>query len=576
MPSSITYWNRLEPRPRAVDLGEALAARAYDPAWLLARQWQLGEFQGEDAGAPAYVRVSTSTAPLTAWGEAGGAPSALHPVAPLEASLTAEPPSPDDLARAVEIGQTFERLLTDAGAAHLRPLFVAAYPIPDATEEDPRAARLRALWRDRAIDGQALWAAIQLPVPPPPPGVDLTPPPVPGVPWTVGAVWRGQAAAAVASLITWIERGLGGPRHGTPPGWQTETLSAKPAAYSAVSGVVPDAFTVNPDRRGDLDWFAFDRRTDAPPPAIPTGGAVKQVCAVIPGPVRFRGMPNERFWDFEDARFPIDAIRPDRRNLASMLLLDFMLVHGNDWYLVPFEQPCGSLCASEVTVVDVFGEATDVPRAESGAVGNGRFAMFAITDDSAALAPFHLVPRSCAASVQEGPPIEEVRFLRDEMANLVWAVEHTTQGTLGGGRRAADRPIAPTPSEAPLPPGAVLRYRLQSPVPRHWFPLQPVKLPAGHEVALELAGLLTADAATPTVPSPAGRILATDGATPLRVREEQVPREGTHVRRGYRRARGADGSTYVWLARTRRTGTGEGSADLRFDRAVDAPPPVGT
>ena len=107
MPSSITYWNRLEPRPRAVDLGEALAARAYDPAWLLARQWQLGEFQGEDAGAPAYVRVSTSTAPLTAWGEAGGAPSALHPVAPLEASLTAEPPSPDDLARAVEIGQTF-------------------------------------------------------------------------------------------------------------------------------------------------------------------------------------------------------------------------------------------------------------------------------------------------------------------------------------------------------------------------------------------------------------------------------------------------------------------------------------
>ncbi len=40
-------------------------------------------------------------------------------------------------------------------------------------------------------------------------------------------------------------------------------------------------------------------------------------------------------------------------------------------------------------------------------------------------------------------------------------------------------------------------------------------------------------------------------------------------------ARGADGSTYVWLARTRRIGTGEGSADLRFDRAVDAPPPAG-
>ncbi len=572
MPSSITYWNRLEPRPRAVDLSEALAARAYDPAWLLARQWQLGEFQGEDAGAPAYVRVSTSTAPLTAWGEAGGEAAPLLPAAPLESSLTAEPPSPDDLARAVEIGQTFERLLADAGAAHLRPLFVAAYPIPDTADDDPRAARLRALWRGRAIDGQALWAATRLPVPPPPPGADPTPAPSPGVPWTVGGVWRGQAAAAIASLTAWIEQGLGGPGQGAPPGWRTETLSAAPAVYSAVSGATPESFTANPDRRGDLDWFAFDRRLEAPSSAIPAGETLQQISAVIPGPVRFRGMPNERFWDFEDARFPIDAIRPDRRNLASMLLLDFMLVHGNDWYLVPFEQPCGSLCASEVTVIDVFGEATDVPRAESGTAGNGRFAMFAIADDSAALAPFHLVPRSCAAAVQEGPPIEEVRFLRDEMANLVWAVEHTTQGALGGGRRAADRPSAPAPSEAPLPPGAALRYRLQSPVPRHWFPLQPVKLAPSHEVVLELAGLLTTDAAAPTLPTPEGRILAAGGGTPLRVREEHVPREGTHVRRGYRRARGADGSTYVWLARTRRIGTGEGSADLRFDRAVEAPP----
>lgn len=44
-----------------------------------------------------------------------------------------------------------------------------------------------------------------------------------------------------------------------------------------------------------------------------------------------------------------------------------------------------------------------------------------------------------------------------EIGSRVWAVEHTTQGTLGGGRRAADRPIAPTPSEAPLPPGAAPR-----------------------------------------------------------------------------------------------------------------------
>ena len=570
MTSSITYWNRLEPRPRAADLSEALAARAYDPAWLLARQWQLGEFQGEDAGAPAFVRLTASVSPLTAWGVDGEAVRALVQAAPLEASVTAEPPSPDALARAVELGQTLERLLADAGVPEVRPLFRDAYPIAKVEDDDPRAARLRSLWRGRAIDGLAVWAAAQQPSPPPPPGVDLTPPPAPGVPWAVPATSRDQAATAVASLVAWIVSTLGAPGHGAPPGWQPETLSAVPRVYGMDPNANPVAFAVTPDRRGDIDWFAFDGHADVPS-GLPPATVVAQTVAVIPGPVRFRGMPNERFWDFEDARYAIDAIRPDRRNLASMILLDFMLVHGNDWYLVPFAQPTGTMCTSDVQVVDVFGVTTGIPRAEGGAAGSGRFAMFAVTDPSGAIAPYHLVSPSASASVQEGAPIEEVRFLRDEMANLVWAVEHSTEGTLGRARRAADRATAPVPAEAPLPAGASVRYRLQSPVPRHWFPLQPVKLPASDEVVLELAGLLTADSDEPIMPTAAGRILATEGTRPLRIREEQVPREGTHLRRVYRRARGSNGSTHVWLTRTRRVGTGEGSADLRFDNAVDAP-----
>ena len=34
-------------------------------------------------------------------------------------------------------------------------------------------------------------------------------------------------------------------------------------------------------------------------------------------------------------------------------------------------------------------------------------------------------------------------------------------------------------------------------------------------------------------------------------------------------ARGTDGANYVWVARTRGVGTGEGSAGLRYDRAID-------
>ena len=42
----------------------SVAARVFDPLWLMARQWQVGEFQGEDAGSPVIARVRAVTAPL--------------------------------------------------------------------------------------------------------------------------------------------------------------------------------------------------------------------------------------------------------------------------------------------------------------------------------------------------------------------------------------------------------------------------------------------------------------------------------------------------------------------------------
>src|SRR5512139_2066894 len=62
---SITSWMRLEPRSRDAEMNTSLQARVYDPLWLLARQWQLGEFQGEDNGSPVMARWRAETAQLT-------------------------------------------------------------------------------------------------------------------------------------------------------------------------------------------------------------------------------------------------------------------------------------------------------------------------------------------------------------------------------------------------------------------------------------------------------------------------------------------------------------------------------
>src|SRR5919109_5355931 len=58
---SAVLWNRLEGRPRSDDLTRPLRAEVRDPAWMLARQWQFGEFEGQDAGAPIQAKLFAHT-----------------------------------------------------------------------------------------------------------------------------------------------------------------------------------------------------------------------------------------------------------------------------------------------------------------------------------------------------------------------------------------------------------------------------------------------------------------------------------------------------------------------------------
>src|SRR5438093_13207430 len=93
---SITSWNRLEARPRSTDLTTALAARIRDPLWMLARQWQFGEFRGEDAAAPAFAQVTATQGRLLGW-HAGGEPDGQH-LQPLRGAVA---PDKRDLAKLV-------------------------------------------------------------------------------------------------------------------------------------------------------------------------------------------------------------------------------------------------------------------------------------------------------------------------------------------------------------------------------------------------------------------------------------------------------------------------------------------
>ncbi len=279
----------------------------------------------------------------------------------------------------------------------------------------------------------------------------------------------------------------------------------------------------------------------------------------MPAHVRFRGMPNAGFWDFERAGQDFGAVTTDLRDVAKLVFLEFLLVQGNDWYVLPLQQPTGTLCAIDrLTVRDVFGRDAEIVRAD-----DADWSLFSIST-ATARANYLLVPPTAAGALQAGAALEEVRFVRDEPACMAWAVEHHTQGALGTPRAGAERAKPPAATDSGR--GDALHYRVQTEVPENWFPLLPISIdPARGEVALELASLLRPATGTPILPS--GKILQPS----QRLREEQIPRPGLVIQRIPFRCRWTDGTSRSWIARTRTIGTGPASSGLRFDLAADGP-----
>jgi hypothetical protein len=157
----------------------------------------------------------------------------------------------------------------------------------------------------------------------------------------------------------------------------------------------------------------------------------------------------------------------------------------------------------------------------------------------------------------ESKPVEEVLFLRDEMANLAWGVERTTEGVTGDpeNRRETGAP-APTAPEREIP-----AWKLSTEVPDYWIPLVPVKT-GPDSIALRRGAMLRADGSL-RPQTARGRVLVPEQR--LDILEEEVPREGVRVTRSYQFTRWSGGQPLLWIGRRKRIGRGEGSSGLRFD-----------
>jgi len=168
----IVMWNRLEGRPRRPDFTRALKAEVRDPLWMLTRQWQMGEFIGEDAGSPVTAKVSWNTdAPTELHTAAGIKP--YDPNLPLEAVIEARPipfTSAGRLHNAdlrLALGRRWKRLLESNGYGTRVADFLTSYcftaPDPAAKSDFPITAHAAAWQTIPAIAARSIHGGALLP-----------------------------------------------------------------------------------------------------------------------------------------------------------------------------------------------------------------------------------------------------------------------------------------------------------------------------------------------------------------------------------------------------------------------------
>jgi hypothetical protein len=578
---SITNWARVEPRTAGTNIDIGFAARVHDPFWMLARQWQVGEFQGEDAGTPIVARWRARVKSMTRYHAGPIKPNTQLTAAkfdpdsvPLEALVERQPLQQsatvdglDGLRLAVESGQHFLRLLgLRQMTRNYDKAFRSLYAVPKLTDAqraalDPDTIAYADLVADRALDGRRLKTALGAPANP---TLDVA--------LHIAAGDKLEVATAYRAWLAWADALFYQPS----PDEQTWQPDRMEYTFSLSTRLGDDQFgertlTASQYVDGTLEWYSFDLNGDINMGTSGDKPGDILTRTVIPAPVTFHGMPAPRFWELEDARIDLGSLQPGATDLPQMLLVETLSGYGNDWYVIPIELPVGSLSeARSLVVTDTFGAKTlHRPTGDPAIQSRHGWSMFSLSmptdpSDATGVAISNLFFLAPSIRALEGPVLEEVMLVRDELANLGWAIERRLESPLEVGLETAKdvELLAPPHDGAP----AIPQYRLATPVPDYWVPLLPVRISdVTKEVRLARGAVLDLDG-QPHVINAYARILDVgDPAGRLLIREEEVPREGLIVRRSYQAARWYDGRLFVWAGNRASVGKGEASSGLAFD-----------
>ena len=352
---AITLWNRLEGRARQADFTRSLRAEIRDPLWMLTRQWQLGEFKGSDGGSAAKVRVQIDAARLDRFAvkTRGAVSGEFQPAVPydqgtpLEVQVEREsiwqttlPAADEYLTLRAQMGRHWLRLLRTAGRESLREIFVDEYGFRDVRDEGTDAERLEA---SHVQSDPSAWQVLAASLRRLPDGRRLLEAITSGafdtlVDNRVDTTERQGVKDLAQDFRRWFLRLYSQPASSAEDAWAPPYLEYQ-FALSAPADVSEEKRTTLVSEQyhhGRLDWYAFEvdrsgNLEDSPLGSFPGGNFdARKPVAFVPTQIEFNGMPNVRWWEFEDRRTDFGKINASTTDLPILLLAEFGLVYGSD------------------------------------------------------------------------------------------------------------------------------------------------------------------------------------------------------------------------------------------------------
>lgn len=354
---------------------------------------------------------------------------------------------------------------------------------------------------------------------------------------------------------------------GSAPAWRSEALEYEFGLETSSQKFIADSYS-----GFGLDWYEFDleSKTD--------GGTDDTPIQTIPTQINFKGAPHPKWWHIESGDAYFDSPSEAEPNILSALLPEFFYTDVENWYVAPTPMRSGSVReVQKVSVTDSFGISTEITP-----INDADWKVFSIDNaqgGTESLGGEYLFAPNIAVNVLHNDPIEDVRYIRDEQSNVVWAWEHIYTDHDGNivtnGDKSLSTPPAQPDSNQELP-----IFKLSSDIDPHMIPyvprftrpmtdvLAPLDLQATPQVDLGKMYLRrgrTIESATLANPQYKSVIVAD---TP-KLHEEMIPKTGARVRRLNRFARGSDGENYFWVGRHRDAGRGQTRSGLRFDYLED-------